>query len=371
MFVNPTRLPHLLPPSAYYDAEHHERESTLLRSSWQLVGTTSELAREGDFLTCELLGQPVLVRRMGEQVVAFRNVCAHRHCRLTDARRGSSPRLRCQYHGWEYDADGCTARIPKPKNFMPLDRDVTRLGSLRVEMCGQLVFVSLAADGPSLDEQLGTLAPICRARFGEGWAPRLACEFDYAANWKVPIENSVEAYHVPCVHPHTFREDPGEDRSQHVLEPGHTALLSALPFSAHSRLDEWYQRADGWIVRRLGLPATRGYQQHHVFPNLLFSFTDATSLCHVIVPTGPTTSRAIVRQFGPCGVGVATRLLAGAWGRLAGAITHRILREDMQLFPAIQRGLECSTGKGVLGRCEERIHAFQQFMAKRCPIAQA
>ena len=37
-------------------------------------------------------------------------------------------------------------------------------------------------------------------------------------NWKVPIENTLEAYHVPLVHPNTFRENPGSERATHVLE---------------------------------------------------------------------------------------------------------------------------------------------------------
>lgn len=49
----------------------------------------------------------VIVRRHEDQIVAFVNVCAHRHARRTHVRCGSSERLRCQYHGWEYrGADG-------------------------------------------------------------------------------------------------------------------------------------------------------------------------------------------------------------------------------------------------------------------------
>jgi hypothetical protein len=63
---------------------------------WHLVATNGELARHGDFITCAIFGTPIIVRRHDDQLVAFVNVCAHRHARLTHIRCGSSERLRCQ-----------------------------------------------------------------------------------------------------------------------------------------------------------------------------------------------------------------------------------------------------------------------------------
>ena len=105
-----------------------------------------------------------------------------------------------------------------------------------------------------------------------------------------------------------------------------------------------------------------------MFPNLLLSFTDAVSLCHAVIPTGPTTSRAIVRQFGLNGLDGPTtaRLLARGWGRMAAEITRRILLEDRALYKDIQRGLESSPHRGILGRCEERIFRFQQYLMHVC-----
>jgi hypothetical protein len=104
-----------------------------------------------------------------------------------------------------------------------------------------------------------------------------------------------------------------------------------------------------------------------VFPNLLFSFTDAISLCHCIVPTGPTTCRAVVRQFGrlPKTAGAVASPLAWLWSHFTAALNKHILKEDLSMFSSIQRGLERSSHAGILGRCEERLHAFQLFMQQR------
>lgn len=374
MYQSSTRLPHLAPPRWYYAPEHYQREiNALFLPGWHLVATRDELANQGDFITCDLLGRPLQVRNSEGEIRAYSNICAHRHCLLTSQARGNSPRLRCQYHGWEYDRHGRTARIPEPKNFAPIDRAALRLPEHRVESCGQLVFVSLDSSAPPLIEALGPWGDECAERFGGGWRRHLSWAPEYAANWKVPIENSLEAYHVPSIHPRTFREDPGERRAEHTLGERSTSYRTQLPFSPHNRLDAWYQNFEARLLGWLGVESTRRYRQAHVFPNLLFSFTDTVSLCHAVVPTSPTTCRAVIRQFGRDDAHWAGwhRALAAVWGRLGAKITKTILLEDMALYADIQRGLSASPHVGVLGRCEERIHAFQRYLVDACESGHA
>ena len=363
MFVNESKLPHLLQPADYFSEQQFEAEKVLFLEGWHLIGTRDELRHSGDFLTSDLFGYPIQVRNFDGQLIAVSNVCAHRHCLMTNEKRGSSEKMQCQYHGWEYGADGRTRKIPMPKNFAPHDRDVHRLQQYQVQSCGQLVFVSLHENATDLSDQFGDLFDECAGRFGEGWECKLNWNPDYTVNWKVPVENTLEAYHVPYIHAETFRDDPGEDRSTHILNERRTAFGTQLPFSPHSRLDNYFQSWDGWLVRRLGDDSTDEYWQHHVFPNLLFSFTDSISLVHCVQPTGPSTSRGIVRQFSRVGTKPGfRRWFARRWAGLKSAITKKIMLEDLALFGDIQSGLQASNQAGVLGRCEERIHQFQKYL---------
>ena len=369
MFVHSTRLPHVLSPDCYRSPQWYAREvEAVLQPAWHMLCSRDDLARPGDFLTCELFGVPIHLRNFDGELRALSNVCAHRHCLITDRERGHEPRMACQYHGWEYSADGRTRKIPEPKNFAPFDRDADRLQRYRLDTCGALVFVSLASDGPSLRDQLGDMYDRLAERFGENWRPFLKWNPDYGANWKVPIENTLEAYHVPFVHPLTFRENPGADRSTHVLDEEHTWFGTDLPFSPHSRIDTYFQRCEGWLTRRLGQTPLGRYEQHHLFPTLLCSFTDVVSFVQSIVPTGAATCRAVVRQFGR--VEAQSRFpwrnVAQAWGQLEAIITRRIVEEDRHLFQSIQRGLNVSQNQGVLGACEERIWKFQAWLHDKC-----
>jgi phenylpropionate dioxygenase-like ring-hydroxylating dioxygenase large terminal subunit len=365
MYHSTTGLPHLVPPKAYTAPESFAAESKgLLRSAWHFVATLDQLSKTGDFVTFALLSNELQLRNFNGMLKAFSNVCVHRHCLLTDCPSGNTAAMRCQYHAWEYGEDGFTRRVPEAKNFAPIDRSKWRLPEYRVQTIGKLVFVCLDSQAPDLVEFLGPVAGLVAERFSEEnrcWYRR---DWEYQANWKVAIENSLEAYHVAAIHAETFGDSPSEERTEHQLNPRHTAFLTDLPFRDESPADKRFHRWEKWSLKRLGIQGNGQYQQHHVFPNLLFSFTDAVSLVHSVDPLAVDRSRSKVRQFGPCpkSVGRLKRRFAAGLGKMEGMILDRIMKEDVELYPLIQRGLASSPHRGVLSRAEERIHAFHQFL---------
>lgn len=369
MYHARSALPQLLSAADYFSPASHAREiEAVFERSWQLVAMVSEVPRPGDFVTTEVAGRPVIVRNEAGTHRTYLNVCAHRRCLLTSDSRGNAAKLKCQYHGWEYDADGATAKIPDAKQFAPLDRDGLRLRTLRTELCGQLIFAVWSESGPSLREQFADVYDFCEQRFGDSRPITLQFTRDHQANWKVPVENALESYHVPHIHAATFKDDPGENRSVHRMTAANTEFVTRLPFSAHSKLDAWTQRFESWIVRALRRAPTGDYRHLHIFPNLLFSFTDALSLCQTFTPLTPTTCRAVYRQFGLDRRGLAWPQLAAAnvWDHAVAWVSARISREDQRLYPHVQRGLEASVHAGTLGRCEERLHAFQHWVQSQC-----
>ena len=372
MYLSDTSLPPALLPHAYHDPAiaAAEREH-VLAPAWHPVATTGQLAEPGQFITAQLLGVPLVVRRFGVDettTVALRNVCAHRHCTIVEAAAGTAEKLRCPYHGWEYGADGLTRRIPKAKNFPHFDRDAHQLDRFAVDRCGEVVFVQLA-EGPSLREWLGEYAAVLEERtaaplYRVTMARTLPCE----ANWKIPLEGSLESYHLPDVHAATFGpdSDPGEEHSHHRIEPGFTSF-----WTTH-RQPSLITRAEDWAQRRLGIAQPDGrYEHHHLFPNLMIAVTGSITLLTCVVPTSPTTSELRCWQWGRQSTGrrlrdrVVGRTTAYWLGRSASAASLKVVEEDVAIFPRVQRGIEGAGAAGRLGRCEERLHAFQSFVAER------
>ena len=367
MYQQPRCLPHLLPSSAYgSDSFYNEECRNVLRTAWHFVGIEHDLSEHGCFLTVDLFGHSIQVRNFKGKIRALSNICAHRHCRIASAKKGMSESMRCPYHGWEYGPSGKTTKIPAPENFVGLDARQTRLPQYRLEKCGALLFVNLDAEALGLRDFLGPLFSLCEERFGAGWEPFLSWNPDNEVNWKIPVENSLEAYHVNAVHGNTFGTDPGEERSVHELNDRFTLFRTTLPFNRRSRRDLVFQDCEDWLVNLLGAEPSRSYSHMHVFPNLLLSFTDAVSICQGVTPTGPGESSSVIRQFGLVGEGGKV-WLGRLWGRLKSCITKRILEEDLGLFSEVQAGLSGSPHAGVLARCEERIYAFHEYLKKEMP----
>ena len=371
-YLSETSQPFALPTKAYHNADWAAREcEAVLRPVWHPVGTAGQLAAVGSFVAADLLGTPVVVRRFAaddESVVALRNVCAHRHCTIVDEPSGRAESLRCPYHGWEYGADGRTRRIPKAKNFPHLDRERHRLDRFAVARCGDVWFVRLDERGPSLDEWLGDwFAQIAERTQPPVWRPTMAETLPAEANWKIPIEGSLESYHLPDVHAATFgaEGDPGEEGTEHAIGDRSTS------FRTTHRQPSLVTRAEDWAQRRLGVTDPDGrYAHHHLFPHLMLAETESITLLTAVMPTGPTTSELRCWQWGrqPSRPGVVGRATARTLGRAAAKASLAVLAEDVAIFPRVQRGIEGAGHPGLHGRCEERLAAFQRYVAERCGL---
>jgi choline monooxygenase len=191
------------PPSAWYTmpAMHDFDLQHVLARGWQYCGAASALDRPGASLELEVAGQPVILFRDPEGVLrSFYAVCQHRagpvslHC-------GKTMFLQCRYHGWTYDCDGSLRGTPQFERDAGFDAAASGLVPVRhVEWQGML-FVCLESDAPDFGtlvqgiEQL--VAPM--AVGGKHFHTREVFTVD--CNWKVYVDNYLEAYHVPLVHP--------------------------------------------------------------------------------------------------------------------------------------------------------------------------
>jgi choline monooxygenase len=366
MWVNAGRLPHVLAPAAYFDEGHHAREiERIFLPGWHCVGTADDLPEHGDFMTRELFGVPLLVRNHEGTITAFRNVCAHRHALLTHAPRGRSPRMTCQYHGWEYDGEGAVCKVPDAGCFVPIRRGAERLARHRAARLGKLVFVSLRDDGPGLEETLGERTTrLAREIFSDRYRQIVVRELDHPCNWKIPVENVLESYHVPSLHRNfladhpdlfkVFAARPAPERPVHELGDRFTEYHDALGAdSAPYRM----------LMRALHPGARFEYVHHHI----IFGHTSIVSFLQVVTPVSPTTSHSLIRLFlhrGDDARAWLSRALAPALDRAAGRLIDLVLREDAAVYPDVQRGMTASTQRGVLGSREERVHRFQELVAR-------
>ncbi|MGO9454317.1 MAG: aromatic ring-hydroxylating oxygenase subunit alpha [Candidatus Binataceae bacterium] len=357
MFNNKACLPHLLRPAQYSDGEQYKLEiNNLFRTAWHFVGTTSEVRSSGDFVTVEVLGEPVQIRNFEGSLRAYQNVCAHRHSLLTHASRGHDRQLRCQYHGWEYDEEGKLARITDGKSFHGMGKaDARRLVTYPVDSCGQLMFVALTAEVPPLREQLSVNVHHITAAFNDDWEEIDRFTIDHDANWKIAVENSLESYHLPVIHAKTFGTIyPFEHEMRHSVGDRFTRLDDKHKYK--SRLIRWFHREAG---------REPIYTHLHCYPNLLLVWAGLHSIVQSVCPISPTKCQSKVRIFifkGQRRGVLSSRVRYLAYGRHHRNMTRLVMNEDASVFGDIQKGMNASRHEGVIGAREERIFSFQEYV---------
>jgi choline monooxygenase len=195
--------PKTLPASLYRDPAIYEAErKAVFGKSWLLLGHESQFAARGAYLAATIAGYPLIAVRGEDRIRAFHNVCRHRAGPLAADGAGTCEgALVCQYHGWRYALDG---RLASARDFGPADdfdpRDYA-LVQIACEVWRGFVFVNIDREAEPLERAMAPLAQHMRAIAVEDFQLRHVSTHDIGCNWKAYVENYLEGYHIPLIHP--------------------------------------------------------------------------------------------------------------------------------------------------------------------------
>jgi nitrite reductase/ring-hydroxylating ferredoxin subunit len=186
----------------YTSAEFHQLEvDKVWTKVWQMACREEDIPEVGDHLSYDIVGRSILVVRSAPDVIeAFHNVCPHRGRRLKET-RGRDVELRCAFHGFAWQLDGCLKQVPCQWDFPRLDPDEWTLDDVRVGTWGGFVFINMDPNCGPLEDHLGDLDahfdrwPL-EDRYKEAHVAKVM-----ECNWKVAQEAFMEAFHVVATHP--------------------------------------------------------------------------------------------------------------------------------------------------------------------------
>ncbi|MEM9332584.1 MAG: aromatic ring-hydroxylating dioxygenase subunit alpha [Pseudomonadota bacterium] len=199
----PADAPMGLPGRFYFETQFFDHEyKGVLKNGWHCVCRTDELPNEGDFLTLNLLDEPLIIVRRGDEILALSNVCKHRGMRVAQG-NGNAKRFVCPYHAWIYDTDGTLLRAARMEN-KGFDQANCRLGHFACVMKYGFVYVCLSENPPDLDVHLKGLETLVEPYQPEKYAIVHAATEIWNTNWKCLVENFMEGYHLSVVHPQTL-----------------------------------------------------------------------------------------------------------------------------------------------------------------------
>lgn len=196
-----------IPKERYVSADFARLErERLWPRVWLLAGLESDVRSAGDYLTCEIADESILVVRQPDGGLrAHHNVCMHRGNRLREPGRGHTRLFVCQYHGWRYGLDGALVQALDPHAFpQGCPRESLDLRSVRCETWAGFVFVTLDTAAPSLREYLGVLPAHLDPYHFEEMAIVDDYTIEIACNWKTSLDAFNEAYHIAATHSDTL-----------------------------------------------------------------------------------------------------------------------------------------------------------------------
>lgn len=209
----PTEKASVPPLETYTDQKHYALEvEKLFRREWIPAGRVQQVENPGDYFTRRLFGEPVVVVKGRDGVIrAMSNVCKHRGAQVAEG-CGRRSTLVCPYHAWSYNLDGTLRGAPLMEDSEAFDKSKLKLHEFKVEVWQGFIFVSLDDNPKPLLPRLTSLDKELSSYDFSDWVALDFHQEEADWNWKVSIENFIEAYHHNPVHATTVAPgSPPED----------------------------------------------------------------------------------------------------------------------------------------------------------------
>ncbi len=327
-------------PARYYagDAAAILDRGAVFARSWQLAAHNVQLEGAGDHVLTEIAGVPlVIVRGDDGQLRALHNVCRHRAGPLATCDGRGAKRLRCHYHGWTYALDGRLLSAPEMADAKNFEIGAIRLPQAQVAEWRGLIFVALDDAPPLADVFVGIDARIGADALA-GYALHRRETYDIACNWKVYVDNYLEGYHVPHIHPELNRM---LDYRSYVTE---LARWHSLQWSPLESADVLYGSGEALY--------------YWIWPNTMLNILPGRLQTNRVLSLGPDRCRVEFDFYYPDDANATVRRENDL------VFSDVVQKEDVDICERVQRGLE--SGSYVAGRLnplrESGVHHFHELL---------
>jgi choline monooxygenase len=340
-----------IPSRCYTDAAFLTlEEERVFGRTWQLVGRTAQVASSGEFFTAEIGPESIVVLRDGEVLRGFHNICLHRAGPVAHG-CGKRQTLQCRYHGWTYSLSGQLLRAPEMEESSGFCASDFRLMPVQVASFGPLIFANLDPAAPPLAHFLGDI-PERAAKFHVGdmrWVMHKAWTID--CNWKVYVDNYLEGYHIPVVHPSLNKEI---DYGAYRVEPHRYWSLQHAPLRA-------VPAAGGGDRKYVPSEAGDQAQYYWLFPNVMLNVYLGQMQTNVVLPRGHDRCEVVFEWYSA--TPPADPAVDPAWTKLV-AFSDEIQDEDIEICVQVQKNLRSRAydrGRYSAAR-EVGVHHFHSLL---------
>ena len=315
----------------------------IFSKEWLLIGHVNQLNETGSYIIGEAVNNPVVVvKDNGNNFRAFFNVCRHRGGPIA-IENGCGKMLQCKYHGWTYTLEGMLRGVPRFDRVDLFDKKDYGLIPLNLEIWEGLIFVNLFDNPGKVNRQLQGISKKIMPYDLKTKQFHTRVVYEVNCNWKVYVDNYLEGYHVPFVHPELTKFLDYKEYKTEIFEK------YSLQFSPLND-DFNYLKKEG------------GAFYYFFYPNIMFNILPGRLQANIIIPVSFNKTKVIFDYF--YDDNISEKALKIIFDDLQ--YSDKIQKEDIEICELVQKGLESKAYKK--GRfsveCEEGVYHFQSLLKK-------
>ncbi len=332
----PLHRAHALDPACYVGQPSLDRDNRATFSRhWQLITDQQRLDEGGGHYADTLATTPIWLLAGDNGVHGVHNVCRHRAGPLQVTGTGRRKRLRCRYHGWTYELSGTLVAATEMQDAAEFDLAANCLPRVATAEWNGLLFAALDPVSSFDSAVAGINERLAGVQLSQFVYHNTVC-YRIDCNWKVYVDNFLEGYHIPHIHPELNR------------------ILDYRDYRIE--LSEWYS------LQCSPIDAGGMYQQgealyYFLFPNTMLNVLPDRMQTNRVLPIGPNQCEVVFDYYYRPGI-------AGVDDDQE--FSELVQQQDIAICEAVQHGL--SSGSYQPGRLnpkrEAAVHHFHELLRR-------
>ena len=289
--TKPIHQAHGVPNEYYIRPECFEMEGEhLFNKGWFAVGFVKDLHQPGSALPVNYFNNPLLIikSKQDEKIRVFQNVCRHRGMILIEEPTILKGAIRCPYHSWCYKQTGevvATPHIGGPgyNYHSAINKNELSLIEVRSHIWRDVIFINPDGMAPPFEEVHKPLLDRGAVFDQPMYSDMSDSSFhlDVNTNWKLAVENYLESYHLPWIHPGLNSYSKLEDH-ENIVEYGHYAGQISNKYNPRYSTGKLFNE-----FQNLGPEWDTKGEYVVLFPNLILGVQKDHVFNLIIEPLGP------------------------------------------------------------------------------------
>ena len=367
--IKPIHEAHGVPNEYYTRTECFNLEKEhLFNKGWYAVGFVKDLPQPGSAIPVNYFDNPMLLVRskQDKKIRVFQNVCRHRGMILVEKPTVLKGAIRCPYHSWCYKQTGevvATPHIGGPGyNFHSgIKNEELSLFEVKSHIWRDVIFVNPDGMAPPFEEVYKPLLDRWKVFEQPMYSDMSDSSFalELAGNWKLAVENYLESYHLPWVHPGLNSYSKLDDH-ENIVEYGHYSGQISYKYIPQYTTGKQFTN-----FKDLGPDWNTKGEYIVLFPNLVLGVQKDHIFNLIIEPLSPNSIREHIEIYYS-----DPSMLSDEYKKTRQENAHlwkTVFEEDIFVVEGMQKGRYAKNFDG--GRfspvMDEPTHVFHDWYARK------